>query len=118
RCRFPELPAGSGPSPERRPQGLHRQIPDTSRARSHRDLPMDGKCCSVEEFKLYVTAIGSTLKKEWDVFSILTVCINRKNWNCFSLKSVLYCRAWQTQGFTKNMYPPTQQNNQHRALGQ
>lgn len=26
-------------------------------------LPMDGKCCSVDGFKLYVTAIGSTLKK-------------------------------------------------------
>lgn len=26
-------------------------------------LPMDGKCCSLDGFKLYVTAIGSTLKK-------------------------------------------------------
>lgn len=26
-------------------------------------LPRDGKCCSVDGFKLYVTAIGSTLKK-------------------------------------------------------
>lgn len=26
-------------------------------------LPIDGKCCSADGFKLYATAIGSTLKK-------------------------------------------------------